>query len=315
MIAPPAAELLQHENIDLVSKVILQFVNVLDTFGAREWNLRAVGVVVFLFLTAVRQTFGKRQNVEWYAFLHNLVAGVGSVAACYLDFYAAEALTGTAEPLRSCALCGGPLTSLHRILPSITLGYAVLDLFEGLHIGPDFAAHGVATFSIMLFFVESDQPQIVVPFLIMEVSSVVLNLVRAEFLSDTGMLVVQMLFAIFFFIFRILICPFIWFRLMKAMYTHSGTDLFKSCINPYVLPTSLIVGLFFHGLNSYWFYKIIRKIRRKLSGKEKVRSNNELNEKEMPSELDEKENMSAEANGINGAANYARLKVNGKKHN
>mmetsp|Transcript_7851 Transcript_7851/g.14950 ORF Transcript_7851/g.14950 Transcript_7851/m.14950 type:complete len:312 (+) Transcript_7851:236-1171(+) len=310
MIAPPAAELLEHESIDFASKVILQFVDILDTLGAREWNLRAVGFVTFLFLAAVRQTLGKRQNVEWYALMHNFVAGAGSVVACYLDFYAAEALTGTAEPLRSCAYCGGPLTSLHRILPAITLGYGVLDLFEGLHIGPDFAAHGVATFSIMLFFVESDQPQIVVPFLIMEVSSVVLNLVRAEFLSDTGMMVVQMLFALFFFIFRILISPFIWFRIVEAMYTHSGTDLYKSCINPYVFPTSIMVGLFFHMLNTYWFYKIVRKIRRKLSGKEKVRSNNELNEKEMPSELEEdKENMGAKANGVsNGAV------LNGKKH-
>mgnify|MGYP005856740465 CR=1 FL=1 len=313
MIAPPAAELLEHENVDLASKVILQLVNVLDALGAREWNLRAVGFVTFLFLTVLRQTFGKRQNVEWYAFIHNIVAGAGSVAACYLDFYAAEALTGTAEPLRSCALCGGPLTSLHRILPSITWGYAVLDLFEGLNLGRAFAADGVVTFSIMLFFVESDQPQIVVPFLIMEVSSVALNLVRAEFLSDTGMMAVQMLFALFFFIFRILVSPFIWFRIMETLYTHSGTDLYKSCINPYVLPTSFIVGMFFHCLNSYWFYKIVRKIRRKLSGKELVRSNNELNEKEIPFEIEDKENMSAKANiAANGAANFAKLNV--KKH-
>lgn len=307
-----AAELSAHENIDVASKLILHVVAGLDEVGAREWDLRAVGVGVFLFLLLLRQTLGKRQNVEWYALTHNTVAGLGSVAACYLDFYASEGLTGTAEPLRSC-LCAGPLTSLHRILPAITMGYGVLDLFEGLHLGPDFAAHGIVTFSIMLFFVESGQPQIVVPFLMMEMSSIVLNLVRAEFLSDTGMLTVQALFAVFFFIFRIVITPFIWFRLMQTMYAHSGDDLYKSCINPSVLPTSIIVGAFFHCLNSYWFYKIVRKMRRKLSGKEKVRSNNELNEianhQLVPTSDIDKENTSALANG---AANGT--KMNGKKH-
>jgi hypothetical protein len=56
----------------------------------------------------------------------------------FLD--SSEALTGTAEPLRS-ILCHGPLTSLHRIVPAITMGYGVFDIIEGLSHGLDFVSY------------------------------------------------------------------------------------------------------------------------------------------------------------------------------
>lgn len=304
-----AAELLEKDDIDLVTRGILHGVAALDNLGAREWNLRVVGVATCVFLGLLRILADKRQNVDWYALVHNVVTGVGSVMAVYLDFFSAQTLTGIAEPLRSCA-CGGPLTSLHRILPAITMGYGVLDLIEGLHLGPDFAAHGVATFSIMTFFVESELPQVVVPFLLMEVSSIFLCLVRADFWNDTMAITCQALFALNFFIFRIIVSPFMWFRLIKTMYQHSGEELYQSCFNPYVLPVSFIVGLFFHGLNSFWFYKIVRKVRRKLSGKEKPRENNDLKERETASlmkqspkeQQEDKENLSVKANATTTAA-------------
>ena len=318
-----AAELLANNNIDSVTRVILHGVEALDSFGARDWNLRVVAVSTCAILSLMRIFFNKKYNIDWYALSHNFVTGVGSVAAVYLDFFSAQPLTGTAEPLRSC-LCGGPLTSLHRILPAITMGYGVLDLIEGLHLGPDFAAHGVATFSIMTFFVESELPQVVVPFLMMEVSSIFLCVVRADFWSDTMAMTVQALFALNFFIFRIIVTPFIWFRLIHMMYEHSGDELYQSCFNPYVLPVSIGVGLFFHSLNAFWFYKIVRKAKRKLSGKEKVRANNDLREKEgemedsQRKEEEDKENMSVRANttgttAVNGVRERKASKMNEKK--
>ena len=72
------------------------------------------------------------------------------------------------EPLRS-VTCQGPLTSLHRIIPMITMGYSVLDLLDGVSLGVDFLAHGAATLTIMGFFIYKDIPHVIVPMLLMEV--------------------------------------------------------------------------------------------------------------------------------------------------
>jgi hypothetical protein len=51
----------------------------------------------------------------------------------------------------------------------ITMGYSVLDLIDGLSLGPDFVAHGAATLTIMGFFVYQNIPHVIVPMLLMEV--------------------------------------------------------------------------------------------------------------------------------------------------
>ena len=52
------------------------------------------------------------------------------------------------EPNGSFQECTGPLTSLHRIIPAITQGYALCDIINGFHListglGPEHLAHGV----------------------------------------------------------------------------------------------------------------------------------------------------------------------------
>lgn len=63
-----------------------------------------------------------------------------------------------------------PLTSLHRILPAITMGYAVFDLLDSFDLRLDFLLHGAATFSVMGLFVWNDVPHLVNSMLLMEVS-------------------------------------------------------------------------------------------------------------------------------------------------
>jgi hypothetical protein len=41
-----------------------------------------------------------------------------------------------------------------------------------------------------------------------------------------------------------------------------------------------VLGPFFHILNAYWFYKIIKKIIRKATGQEKLNERNDLIESE-----------------------------------
>jgi hypothetical protein len=257
-----------------------------------------VGIYTFAFLGIVRMIFGKKYNVDWWAALHHFVTGVGSAMAVYLDVFSSEALTDTPEPLRSC-LCEGPLTSLHRILPAITMGYAVLDLIDGMKLGMDFALHGVMTFVVMLFFCETELPQIVVPFLLMEISSVFLSFCKADFWSGTMSIVVQMMFAVTFFIFRMVVTPIIWFHLVLTMYQNTGQEIYQSCFSPYVFPVSLGMGVLFHCLNAFWFYKIVAKIRRKILGIDGKRGSKKRTHKKkgnVRTKEEDKENVSRRAN-------------------
>lgn len=52
------------------------------------------------------------------------------------------------------------------------------------------------------------------------------------------------------------------------------------CLPFYFSKMILVLGPFFHILNAYWFYKIIRKIIRKLTGEEKLNERNDLVESE-----------------------------------
>ena len=74
------------------------------------------------------------------------------------------------EPHRSVSCAGGPLTSLHLIVPSITLAYSITDILNGLRLGGAFLAHGIATFSVMMIFLQQGLPQFVNSMLVMEVS-------------------------------------------------------------------------------------------------------------------------------------------------
>ena len=172
-----AAKLLELEQSDEISRQILLFISLIDDWGGRTVSLFAVGAVTFALLLIVRVVAGKYRGVDWYALLHALVSGIGSLMATYLEVYASERLTGIPEPLRSCQ-CQGPLTSLHRLLPAITMGYATFDFLDGLTLGLDFMLHGAATLLVMSVYVFANAPQVVTPMLLMEVSTI--NLVRRK---------------------------------------------------------------------------------------------------------------------------------------
>jgi hypothetical protein len=130
---------------------ILAGVEWLDTtFGAAEWNLRHVAVASAIVLGGVRVGAKKYKGIDWYALLHAIISGYGSLACVWLSVYSAETLTGTTEPLRS-VLCQGPLTSLHRIIPAVTMGYGVFDIMEGFRNvgqGIDFVRNPLFVFGI-----------------------------------------------------------------------------------------------------------------------------------------------------------------------
>jgi len=173
-------------------------------------------------------------------------------------------MTGVAEPLGSIQ-CNGALTSLHRIIPAITQGYAVCDIINGFRLGPAFLAHGIATFTVLGIFNELEASHILTPMLFMEVSTIVLSVVRADFFTPTMQLITQASFALLFFLCRIVVCPFINYEIITVMNKHMG-----DCFPRYLFYITLAFGGFFQCLNTFWFYKLVKKIERKLRGQESM---------------------------------------------
>jgi hypothetical protein len=154
----PAREFLQRASdgatLDPLSSWLLHAIDkYLDSLGAWTWNTRAIAIGSALLLLGVRLVLKKRGGVDWYALIHAIITGGGSILCVYLDFQATPVLTGLHEPARSLQ-CYGPLTSLHRLLPAITMGYSIFDLIDGIFLGPDFLLHGFATLIVFSFYVE-----------------------------------------------------------------------------------------------------------------------------------------------------------------
>ena len=275
---PLALDLLKAvPDVDPATRFFLRCIHYLDLAGAGGWNPRWIAVVTFLVLGSIQRVCGKRYGIDWYALLHACVSSGGCLVMVYLNFTLSEPTTGYPEMLRS-VRCGPPLTSLHRILTAITMGYSLLDLSDGWHLGASFLVHGIATFVVMAYYNEVGAPHMVAPMLLMEVSTVFLNLVKADFLNETGVIVVQGLFAVTFFVFRLVVSPYLYIGLMIDFYREMDSNLFRSCRPQHLVYATGFGGFFYTVLNAYWFYRIVRKIQRKLSGREAVKGNNELNE-------------------------------------
>jgi TLC domain len=263
--------------LDPVTRTLLSGIAVLDQHGAWTWDLRLVALGTTLVLWLIRLVFQKKHGIDWYAFLHAIVSSVGALACLYLDWVASEPMTRVAEPLRSIALCAGPLTSLHRILPAITMGYSVFDLLDGLQISLSFALHGVATLAVMALFLHVvDAPHIVAPMLLMETSTIFLNLVHADFVPASAAVANQICFAVSFFVARLVLFPMIWIKLMGTMWQYRTNVTFQQCYPAHFMYTCFLFGMVFHTLNVYWFIKIVRKARRRMQGIEKHTERNDL---------------------------------------
>lgn len=273
-----AKDLLQTEGLSPLTTQLLNFCQILDESGAWTWKYRDVAIVTVCVLWVVRFICHKKGGIDWYALVHALVSGFGSLACIYLDFESAT-LTGTPEPLRSMQ-CHGPLTSLHRILPAITLGYSLFDLTDGMNLSFDFVLHGGATGLVMLYFCYYDAPQLLGATLTVEISTIFLTMIRAEIFSDAVSIANMGMFVVSFFLFRILLFPFLWFVLVSSMWAERNNETYSNCFPPSMIWFSFSIGLVFHVLNFYWFYKILKKVQRKLSGEEHTRAGNDLKEEE-----------------------------------
>ena len=219
--------------------VIQYTVDLLDSWGAVSWSLRAVASTTAAVLLATRRLVGTAGGIEWHALIHALVTGLGAVFCQVLD----SSLSG-----ESLGPCSGPPTSLHRLLPALTLGYSICDIIDSFKLGPAFLLHGLATATIMAIFCELDgASHVVTPMLLMELSTIPLTTVRARFYSEAMRLSVQLVFVLVFFTVRILWVPWIWLGILKTMNE-------ENCYPTFLLPIVFMVGTFFHCLNGYCEY-------------------------------------------------------------
>ena len=275
--------------LDPMSRLILQFIaRFLDRYDAIEWNLTHVAITTIVVLGMIRIIFQKYYGIDWYAFIHAILSSTGSFLCLYLNFRTSRELVASSllthpEPLRSIQ-CHGPFTSLHRILPAITMGYSLFDFYDGLTISVDFMIHGLVTFTVMYTFnYIFDAPHIMAPMLFMEGSTVFLTIVKADFLPSSIIFMNQMLFTVAFFVCRLVVVPYFWMELMITMYRQQNDIAFQQCFPSYFIYACFTFGMFYNILNTYWFVKIVRKARRKILGIEKPKEKNDLIDEADPS--------------------------------
>ena len=80
-----------------------------------------------------------------------------------------------------------------------------------------------------------------------------------------------------FFLVRIVFGPYAIYQHSYLLYTVGRTsEESKACLPTGFDHVIFIVGMFFNVLNAFWFYKILRKLQRKLNGTESVHGNNSL---------------------------------------
>ena len=130
----------------------------------------------------------------------------------------------------------------------------------------DAMAHGFATFSVMTLFNELGASHIIVTILVMEVSTIILCILKASFFSTSMQIATILLFVIVFFFSRILLSPVIAYHGCMTMYMNDFSDCYPRIL--FYITSGF--SFFFTSLNFYWFSKMIKKIQRKISGVEAI---------------------------------------------
>jgi hypothetical protein len=235
----------------------------LDAAGGDYRLVTAASAAVWL---ALKTAAGRRGRVDWYSLVHAVVAGAGGCMCIYLDAHAAAldpAGLGVPEPLRS-VRCAPALTPLHTLLPMVTLGYAAADLLHGVALGRgDFILHGAGLGACFGFVCQLGVPHLVAGALVMDVSSVPLNVLHVAWRSAAVDVLVHVIFAAAFFATRIVVFPLLWYRWVAAFL---GEATAPACYPSFFIYAVVGFGLLFHGLNAYWMVLIAKKAARKVTG-------------------------------------------------
>jgi len=244
---------------------ILSVVSHLDSIGVTTLHYRQVAVISAIFFLTMRYFIvSPKEGLHWHGLLHSVLSTTGAITCLYLDFYVAD----PTEPVRM-VRCMGPLTNLHRTLPALSIGYALCDILDSLALGGDFLVHGLAFGTVMMIICELDLQHTITQMLLMEVSTIFLNLLHLDTFGPGFKMVMQIFFLISFSTIRLVIVPYLWGLFVYTFYRESASGA-QTCFPHYFMYIVLLFGIFFHGLNAFWFVKIVKKVIRKLKGTEKM---------------------------------------------
>ena len=144
----------------------------------------------------------------------------------------------------------------------MTLSYFTYDIFACIyhHFGTLFLLHGMMSFITYYSCFQGYFPKYGMFFLTYEFSTIFLSLTKIINPKYNFLIMVnQILFAIFFFIFRIL-----WGTIVSI---EAIQFLLLETENIIVNNTMLFLTICFIILNQYWFYKVVKKIYKKITNK------------------------------------------------
>lgn len=216
-----------------------------------------VGAFTFICFVIIHLTLGVRGKVYWVYLAHHILTGIGSCVCIYLDRYA-ELINSSGTPNPLCVIrCEGPLTNLHRLLPSVSWGFGVFELVDGIKSADvSMIIHGVAFISITNLVNLWGHPESIIPMFITEISSIFLAVMKNDFTTEKTRLFLQFLFAVSFMICRLFIAPYIWFQFLLTLYKHDNEV--DNCFPKHFDIIVFSFGMLFHILNIFWAIKISR---------------------------------------------------------
>ena len=202
----------------------------------------ACSVVACVVIRLVKHAFCAQLGVDLIAFSHGLICALVSWhVIMQLDDSAAYLLLGD-----------GPISEAERVLPMITWGYSLYDIFDGIRMGDrSFIFHGVTLFGLCWGLHHSGKLFLLTLPLVTETSTPFLHLTHGFDLTAF-----KLAFLVTFLLIRWVYVPYVW---CKYVYGASQLEAFR--------PqdwTVLLGGLPIHGLNLYWGVKVIRKAARAL---------------------------------------------------
>ena len=60
-----------------------------------QWNYRIIALFFGAIWMTLYYTAGKKFGIDWYAFVHAILSGIGSLYCVYIDMFEAVSRTGT----------------------------------------------------------------------------------------------------------------------------------------------------------------------------------------------------------------------------
>lgn len=264
------------ESLPYTSQQIYKYATSIDNIFNNESSTKTTTILSYEYIAIISaiifialSPFKTKNKFELDSFIHAIITGIGSAMCVYLDQYVAEELTGIPEPLGQIR-CQKPLTTLHVILPAVTLGYSINDIYQCVtkDQGMAFLFHGIAMFASTATCCQLGLQPLLTRGLIMEISTIFLNLSSIELLGPYIQGAIQLSFVFSFFLTRNVGYPYIWYQFISTYNKESLINNGNFCFPSFMFYFIFFSGLFFNCLNLFWLYKLIRKVKRKLTGKQ-----------------------------------------------